>query len=228
EGREMKARSRVRTRERRAQERAVGQVPHHELAPFDRLGIAARQVVIDDRCEAGPAQGLAGVAADVAGAAGDQNGGRFGCAHFAQDVSRARRMLWATRSQSPRAGWRKSRAVGYHGLSSRPSSQRQSGTNGTMIQTNLPSAPARWAVAVSAEITRSSADIAAAVSAKSVSPGARSVIVPAGSRATSAARSPTWSEKQPGARASSSGARRPRAIERCRAVLGCRLPAPAR
>ena len=38
--------------------------------------------------------------------------------------------------------WRKSRMVGYHGLSSRLSSQRQSVTHGSSTQTGLPRLPA--------------------------------------------------------------------------------------
>ena len=53
--------------------------------------------------------------------------------------------------------WRNSRIVGYQGLSSRPSSQRQSVTHGSGTQTGLPSAPARCATDVSTVITRSSA-----------------------------------------------------------------------
>ena len=48
-----------------------------------------------------------------------------------------------TGSQSPRALWRKRRAVGYQGLSSRSRSQRQSGTRGSGTKTRLPMAPAR-------------------------------------------------------------------------------------
>ena len=46
-------------------------------------------------------------------------------------------------------------------------------TNGSRIQTGLPSAPARWATAVSTVITRSRRSTAAAVSAKSASSGRR-------------------------------------------------------
>ena len=72
-----------------------------------------------------------------------------------------------TPSQSPDRGCRNSRAVGYHGLSSRSSIQRQSGTKGSNIHTGLPSAPARCATAVSTLMTRSSCVMTAAVSAKS-------------------------------------------------------------
>ena len=48
-----------------------------------------------------------------------------------------------TACQSPTLGWRNSRMVGYHGLSSRCSSQRQSAANGISVQTEAPKAPAR-------------------------------------------------------------------------------------
>ena len=66
--------------------------------------------------------------------------------------------------------------VGYHGFVSRSSIHRQSGMNASITQTGLAKAPARCGTAVSVDITRSSARIAAAVSAKSVSSGERSVI----------------------------------------------------
>ena len=53
--------------------------------------------------------------------------------------------------------------VGYHGLSWRLSSQRQSGMRGSMSQTGLPIAPARWATAVSTVMMRSRLSISAAV-----------------------------------------------------------------
>ena len=56
--------------------------------------------------------------------------------------------------------------VGYQGLSSRSSSQRQSGANGRATQTGTPSAPARWAMAVSEVMTRSRFFMTAAVSMK--------------------------------------------------------------
>ena len=42
-------------------------------SPTHRPAIAAPQIVIDDRNQAVPRQGLAGVASDVAGAAGDEH-----------------------------------------------------------------------------------------------------------------------------------------------------------
>ena len=66
--------------------------------------------------------------------------------------------------QSPRRDWRNSRIVGYQGLSSRSSSQRQSGEKGNATHTGAASAPARCATAVSDVITRSRFSITAAVS----------------------------------------------------------------
>src|SRR5439155_7332505 len=48
----------------------------------------------------------------------------------------------STSSQPPRRVWRKSRNDGYHGLSSRPSSQRQSQGEGSNTHAGLPNAPA--------------------------------------------------------------------------------------
>ena len=71
-----------------------------------------------------------------------------------------------TPSQSPSEVWRNKRAVGYQGLVSPSSVQRQSGANGSSIHSGRPMAPARCATAVSTEITRSHSAITAAVSAK--------------------------------------------------------------
>ena len=79
-----------------------------------------------------------------------------------------------TPGHSPCRCWRKSRMVGYQGLSSRSRSQRQSGAKGSITQTGLASAPARCATAVSAVITRSRLAISAAVSARS--PSSASVV----------------------------------------------------
>ena len=84
--------------------------------------------------------------------------------------------LSITPCQSPISVCLKSVAVGYQGLSSRPSIQRQSGENGNRIHTGLPRAPARCATDVSTEITRSRHAITAAVSVKSASRGRRSRI----------------------------------------------------
>ena len=98
----------------------------------------------------------------------------------------------ATRSitplQSPSFSCRNRRALGYHGLSSRPSIHRQSGAAATRIHTGTPSAPATCATAVSTVITRSRWRIAAAVSPKSVS---REPSEMTGLSAASAALSPT-------------------------------------
>src|SRR5262249_35991884 len=66
-------------------------------------------------------------------------------------------------SQSPNTRWRKSRMVGYHGLSLRFRSQRQSAEKQSGTQTATPSAPARCA-AVSELMTRSTFSRTAAVS----------------------------------------------------------------
>ena len=84
-----------------------------------------------------------------------------GCSISAAATSRT------TASQSPGPGCRKSRAVGYHGLSVRTSCQRQSGANGSRIHTGLARAPARCATLVSTLTTRSSSATSAAVSSKS-------------------------------------------------------------
>src|SRR5205807_1842685 len=54
-----------------------------------------------------------------------------------------------TSLQSPARCWRKRRIVGYQGLSVRSRSQRQSGTLDSKTHTRTPSAPAKWARAVS-------------------------------------------------------------------------------
>src|SRR5205823_14103610 len=58
----------------RAQERAIGQVSDHELAPFGGLSIAARKIVVAHWRKAGPVQSLAGMTADEPGAACYENG----------------------------------------------------------------------------------------------------------------------------------------------------------
>ena len=78
------------------------------------------------------------------------------------------------RPSRPHRRWRKSRMVGYQGVSSRSRSQRQSEENCTATQTGTPSAPARWASAVSGVITRSRLRIKAAASARSPSRRPRS------------------------------------------------------
>src|SRR5262245_59868246 len=54
-----------------------------------------------------------------------------------------------TSDHLPACVCRNNRIVGYHTLSCRPSSHRQSGNAGSSTQTGLPSAPARWAAEVS-------------------------------------------------------------------------------
>ena len=87
-----------------------------------------------------------------------------------------------TSAQSRLCRCRNRRAVGYHGQSSRPSSQRQSGAKASRIQVGRPSAPARWAILVSTVITRSRQLTSAAVSAKSVRSEVRSRIAVCPSR----------------------------------------------
>ena len=69
-----------------------------------------------------------------------------------------------TGPQTIRSRWRKIRMLGYHGVSSRWLSHRQSGVFEIAIQTGAPSAPARCAGDESQEITRSRFIITAAVS----------------------------------------------------------------
>src|SRR5579875_3061621 len=63
--------------------------------------------------------------------------------------------------------------VGYQGVSVRCKSQRQSGAKGSISQTGLPMAPARWPSDVSTEITKSTDCKIAMVSPKSKSEGPR-------------------------------------------------------
>src|SRR3954463_14309637 len=76
-----------------------------------------------------------------------------GFPYYAQDDGCRALMLSTTLPttlpQSPRLGWRNNRIVGYHGLSSRSSSQRQSPAQGSIVKVGRPRAPARWAAAVS-------------------------------------------------------------------------------
>src|SRR2546422_6898400 len=74
---------------------------------------------------------------------------RVTIAHSQGSFSTSAVTLSRTLSQSPRLGCLNSRAVGYHGLSSRSCSHLQSAANGRSIHTGLPSAPARCAAAVS-------------------------------------------------------------------------------
>src|SRR5947207_1634784 len=70
-------------------------------------------------------------------------------------VARAEATFASAPPQSPSVGWRKRRALAYHALSSRPRSQRQSGSHVRRIQTGFPMAPARCATEVSTLTTRS-------------------------------------------------------------------------
>ena len=81
-----------------------------------------------------------------------------------------------------------------NGLSSPVAIQRQSGLVESRSQTGLPSAPARWATAVSTMITRSSAATAAAVAAKSTRSAPRAWMDGASASWASAA-APFCSEK---------------------------------
>ena len=73
-------------------------------------------------------------------------------------------MSFTTANQFLGVGWRKSRIVGYQGLSSRSRNQRQSAKYSSANQTGTPKAPARCATAVSQQMTRSNDFISAAVS----------------------------------------------------------------
>src|SRR5262249_53220915 len=73
----------------------------------------------------------------------------------------------ATSFQAWVLGGRKGGEVEPGGLSSRSSTPRQLGGSGRRTKTGVPTAPARWANAVSIETTRSSCATTAAVSAKS-------------------------------------------------------------
>ena len=64
-------------------------------------------------------------------------------------------MVTKTPAQSPRAGWRNRRMLGYQGLSARSMKKRQSGAYFSATQTGRASAPARCASEVSQVITRS-------------------------------------------------------------------------
>jgi hypothetical protein len=60
--------------DRLAQQRHIADVAHDEWRTERRLAVPRRQIVEDDDPAAGSGDKLGGVAADVAGAAGDQNG----------------------------------------------------------------------------------------------------------------------------------------------------------
>ncbi len=92
-------------------------------------------------------------------------------------------------SQSKGFCCRKILIVGYHGLSSRSTIQRQSEAKGSNSQTGLPIAPARCATEVSTDITRSRFSTAPAVSVKSsnCSPRLAAIILSDNSRTCCAA-----------------------------------------
>lgn len=73
----------------------------------------------------------------------------------------------STGSQSPTSLCEKSRTLGYQGLPSRPTIQRQFDGLGRSAHTGIPKAPARWTVELSTEITRSKEDTKAAKSSRS-------------------------------------------------------------
>ena len=73
--------------------------------------------------------------------------------------------------QSPARSCRTSRMDGYHGVSRRAWSQRQSGAMSSIIQQGRPSVPARWPIGLSSLTTISnSSSIAAAASSANGSP----------------------------------------------------------
>src|SRR5579864_1728715 len=53
--------------------RGIVQIALNARSPTHRLAVAARQIIVDHRSVAGGGQGLAGVRADIAGAAGDED-----------------------------------------------------------------------------------------------------------------------------------------------------------
>src|SRR5271170_2084512 len=140
-----------------------------------------------------------------------------------------------TSSQSPSTVCRNSRAVGYQGLVSPPSVQRQSGAKGMSTQTGRPMAPARLATAVSTVMTRSQSAITAAVSLKSSSspPTWRTRPSPA-SFSASPSRSSRWmlmkltpslpSPASGGGERENTGARREKGMERLRSLRWLGLP----
>src|SRR5205085_4169192 len=71
---------------------------------------------------------------------------------------------WILVLQSPMCCCRNKRRLGYQGQSARSKNHRQSGTAARATHVGTPSAPPRWAIAVSEVITRSSTFITAAVS----------------------------------------------------------------
>ena len=141
------------------------------------------------------------------------NGWRPRSSEPSTSLRKARATASAGPDQPPFRVWRNRRAVGYQGLSSRPLSQRQSLFQGSSTQTGRPSAPARWATAVSTATIRSSASTAAAVSAKLVRPSDRSMTGKDTSILCRSA-SPTWRENSATPGTAASGARADKGMER--------------
>src|SRR3546814_245673 len=136
----------------------------------------------------GDAQHPADVAEPVPQLPGEQDGTVHGRRRAASSASAARTRA-STPSQSPKVVCRNSLALGYQGLSSRSTSQRQSALRDSTTQTGRPSAPARCATEVQVVTTRSSRRIATAVSRKLCS-RSFSRTTEAGASATSGSRSP--------------------------------------
>ena len=103
-----------------------------------------------------PGRGAAGVSREEAtrnflglGVAPDKAAAERGAPLFQQNCS------FCHGAQARGAAWRNRRTVGYHGVSCRPVSHRQSGANGSMTHAGRPSAPARWPTEVSTHTSRS-------------------------------------------------------------------------
>ena len=134
--------------------------------------------------------------------------------------------LPTTSAQSPATRCRNSRAVGYHGVRSDASIQRQSERCGSRIQVGLPIAPARCAMQVSVVITKSSVATSAAVSARSRSPLDPSrTHTSSGMLANCSAASPFCNEIQFASTARSSGTSVFNRIDRAASALYFGFPA---
>src|SRR5579883_3300281 len=133
------------------------------------LGIGDGAAVVDECHGVGP---LRSVKRDmIAGGRAGRQVAHGRCAAISAMAARTRAM---TPVQSPGVLCRNSRSVGYHGLSSRPRIQRQSGFAGSRTNAGRPSAPAKCTGALSMLTMTSRAMMAAARSAKSAMPGSRS------------------------------------------------------
>jgi hypothetical protein len=93
-----------------------------------------------------------------------QTGALLEDGHRSSNCLSAVQASFTTVVQSPISDCLNSLAVGYQGVSLRPTNHRQSDTTGNSTQTGLPNAPARLTMDVSLEITRSKDIIIAAVS----------------------------------------------------------------